>query len=116
MFANATSIINLLQQLNGLASMPILSAFIVGLLFRNVDARAAVAGVVWGFGFYAFTTGVLIAQGITPAWFHYIDAMLVTLVTSVLAALTVNRLAFGNRAEWIGFSAFRAGGEATGSA
>ena len=115
-FANATSIINLLQQLNGLASMPILSAFIVGLLFRNVDARAAVAGVVWGFGFYAFTTGVLIAQGITPAWFHYIDAMLVTLVTSVLAALTVNRLAFGNRAEWIGFSAFRAGGEATGSA
>jgi NADPH:quinone reductase-like Zn-dependent oxidoreductase len=40
--------INLLQQLNGLLSMPILSAFIVGLLFRNVDARAAIAAVVVG--------------------------------------------------------------------
>jgi solute:Na+ symporter, SSS family len=110
-FATATSIINLLQQLNGLASMPILSAFIAGLLFRNVDARAAVAGVVWGFCFYAFTTGVIIAEGISPPWFHYIDAMLVTLVTSVLAALLVNRIAFGKRAEWIGFAAFRHGGD-----
>lgn len=112
-FQNAESIINLLQQLNGLASMPILSAFIAGLMFRNVDARAAVAGVVWGFAFYATFSAVLQPQGITPAWFHYIDAMLVTLVTSVIAALAVNRLLFGNRAEYIGFAAFRSGGEAT---
>lgn len=106
-FQNAESIINLLQQLNGLASMPILSAFIAGLMFRNVDARAAVAGVIWGFGFYATFSAILQPQGFTPAWFHYIDAMLVTLVTSVLASLLVNRLAFGNRAEFIGLAAFR---------
>jgi solute:Na+ symporter, SSS family len=106
-FENADSIINLLQQLNGLASMPILSAFIAGLLFRNVDARAAVVGVLWGFAFYAFFSAVLQPQGITPPWFHYIDAMLVTLVTSVMAALIVNRLIFGNRAQYIGFAAFR---------
>ncbi|MFX4802011.1 hypothetical protein ABTB58_20155, partial [Acinetobacter baumannii] len=47
-YANAVSIINLLQQLNGLFSMPILSAFIVGLLFRDVDARAAIAAVLFG--------------------------------------------------------------------
>ena len=55
-FMNAESIINLLQQLNGLSSMPILSAFIVGLLFRNVAARSAIAGVVWGIGLYAAHT------------------------------------------------------------
>lgn len=108
-FENAESIINLLQQLNGLASMPILSAFIAGLMFRNVDARAAVAGVIWGFAFYATFSAVLQPQGITPAWMHYIDAMLVTLVTSVMFALATNRLLFGNRAEYIGFAAFRAG-------
>jgi solute:Na+ symporter, SSS family len=112
-FQNAESIINLLQQLNGLASMPILSAFIVGLMFRNVDARAAVVGVIWGFLFYATFSAVFQPQGITPAWFHYIDAMLVTLVSSVIAALAVNRLVFGNSAQYIGFAAFRSGGEKT---
>jgi SSS family solute:Na+ symporter len=106
-FQNAESIINLLQQLNGLASMPILSAFIAGLMFKNVDARAAVVGVVWGFAFYAVFGAVLQPQGITPAWFHYIDAMLVTLFTSVMAALIANRLIFGNRAEYTGFAAIR---------
>jgi SSS family solute:Na+ symporter len=111
-FENAESIINLLQQLNGLASMPILSAFIAGLMFRNVDARAAVGGVIWGFAFYATFSAVLQPEGITPPWFHYIDAMLVTLVTSVLFSLTVNRLLFGNRAEYVGFAGFRAPADA----
>jgi solute:Na+ symporter, SSS family len=109
-FANAESIINLLQQLNGLASMPILSAFIVGLMFRNVDARAAVAGVVWGFCFYASVSSFeerLKACGLLPDWFHYIDAMLLTLITSVIAALLVNRLIFRNVATYIGFVAVR---------
>ena len=104
-FMNAESIINLLQQLNGLSSMPILSAFIVGLLFRNVAARSAVAGVVWGIGLYAlftFNEGFAAAVGI-----HYIDFMVVTLFTSVLAALAFNRFALGRRAEWLGFELFR---------
>ncbi|MDJ0979211.1 MAG: SLC5 family protein [Erythrobacter sp.] len=95
------SIINLLQQLNGLLSMPILSAFVAGLLFRNVDALAAIAGVVWGVGLYAVYTFVWQPAGVVTM--HYIDFMVVTLVTSVLAALLVNRLALGNRAEFVGF-------------
>jgi SSS family solute:Na+ symporter len=94
------SIINLLQQLNGLLSMPILSAFVAGLLFRNVDALAAIAGVVWGVALYAAFTFVWQPQGLIAM--HYIDFMVVTLVTSVLAALLVNR-AMGNRAEFVGF-------------
>ena len=109
-YMNAESIINLLQQLNGLSSMPILSAFIVGLLFRGVAARAAIAGVVCGIGLYAlFTFNDAFAAAIGM---HYIDFMVVTLFTSVLAALAFNRFALGRRAEWLGFELFRGGAEA----
>jgi SSS family solute:Na+ symporter len=97
-FQSATSIINLLQQLNGLSSMPILSAFIVGLLFTGVASRAAIVGVVWGFGLYALYTFVLLEQKIVTL--HYIDFMVVTLATSVIAALAFNRVALGGRARF----------------
>ena len=101
-FENAKSIINLLQQLNGLSSMPILSAFIVGLLFRGVKARAAIVGVVWGVVLYGFYTFVLEPRGVVTL--HYIDFMVVTLMTSVAMALASNRLAFGGRATFRGWS------------
>ena len=104
-FEGAKSIINLLQQLNGLASMPILSAFVVGLLFRGVGPGAAIAGVVWGIGFYgAFTFWWSPAGWIGM---HYIDFMVLTLASSVIASLAFNRLVLGRRAEWIGFSLLR---------
>ena len=96
MFQTATSIINLLQQLNGLLSMPILSAFIAGLLFRGVGAPAAIAGVVWGVALYGLFTFHLAPAGIITL--HYIHFMVVTLVTSVIAALTFNRFVLGGRA------------------
>lgn len=106
-YQNAESIINLLQQLNGLSSMPILSAFIAGLLFRNVSAGSAIAGVVWGFALYgAFSFWWQPAGWIAM---HYIDFMVVTLVTSVLAALAFNRVVLGRKAEFIGLSLFRKG-------
>ncbi|QLC22012.1 sodium/solute symporter [Parasphingopyxis sp. CP4] len=99
LYQNADSIINLLQQLNGLLSMPILSAFVAGLLFRNVAAPAAVGGVIWGVVLYGLYTFRLEPAGIITM--HYIDFMVVTLVTSVIAALVANRLFLGNRAEFI---------------
>jgi SSS family solute:Na+ symporter len=93
MYQSAKSIINLLQQLNGLLSMPILSAFIAGLMFRGVSAPAAIAGVVWGVGLYGAFTFVLEPRGIIAM--HYIDFMVVTLITSVSAALFANRLMGG---------------------
>ncbi|WP_416830909.1 MAG: sodium:solute symporter family transporter [Erythrobacter sp.] len=94
------SIINLLQQLNGLLSMPILSAFVAGLLFRNVEAPAAIGGVIWGVALYGGFTFYLQPEGYIAM--HYIDFMVVTLVTSVIAALAVNR-AMGNRAQFNAF-------------
>jgi solute:Na+ symporter, SSS family len=97
-YANAESIINLLQQLNGLLSMPILSAFIVGLLFKNVDAKAAIAGVVFGIALYAFFTFVY-----APFDLHYIHLMFLTLWTTVAFALGVNRFVLGKRATFAPF-------------
>lgn len=97
-FESAKSIINLLQQLNGLSSMPILSAFIVGLLFTGVESRAAIVGVVWGFALYALFSFVAEPAGLIGL--HYIDFMVVTLATSVIAALAFNRFALGGRARF----------------
>ena len=99
-FASQESIINTVQQLYGLLSMPILSAFIVGLAFRNVDARAAIVGVVSGVAIYACLSFVW-----TPV--HYIHAMFITLISCVAIALLFNRIMFGNRAE-LAFTAHRA--------
>jgi solute:Na+ symporter, SSS family len=113
-FENAKSIIDLLQQLNGLSSMPILSAFIVGLLFRNVDARAAVIGLVFGVAAYALHTFILYKpdtlfagetfyQHYGLGGLHYIDIMLFTLIGCIAVALGSNRVLFGNRARYVGW-------------
>ena len=113
-FESAKSIIDLLQQLNGLSSMPILSAFIVGLLFRNVDARAAVIGLVFGVAAYALHTFVLYKpdtlyagetfyQHIGLGGLHYIDIMLVTLIGCIAVALGSNRMLFGKQARYVGW-------------
>lgn len=88
LYATADSIINLVQQLYGLLSMPILSAFIVGLLFENVDSRAAIAAVVLGVMLYAFFSFV---------WnpLHYIHMMFFTLIACVAIAVGISRFVFG---------------------
>jgi SSS family solute:Na+ symporter len=114
LYANAESIIDLLQQLNGLLSMPILSAFAAALLFRNMDARAAVAGLVYGVSIYAFHTfflytdraiwgGTTYYRHLGLDWLHYIDVMVFVLFSSIAVSLFTNRIVFGNRASFIGF-------------
>ncbi|GAB5489068.1 MAG: solute:sodium symporter family transporter [Parasphingorhabdus sp.] len=105
LYQNAESIINLLQQLNGLLSMPILSAFVVGLLFRGVCAPAAICGVTWGVLLYGAYTFQLEPAGIITI--HYIDFMVATLASSIIVALASNALLFGNRATFIGLSLVR---------
>lgn len=103
-YAGAESIIQLIQQLLGLFSMPILAAFITGLLFRNVDARAVIATLAFGAGFYA-----LLSFG-WPTWHtakpavprapHFLHLMFATLWVCVGFALALNRAVFGRRAEF----------------
>ncbi|MBX2858968.1 MAG: SLC5 family protein [Cellvibrionaceae bacterium] len=86
-YATADSIINTVQQLYGLLSMPILSAFIVGLLFNNVDSRASIMAVIFGVGLYGFFSFVW-----SPV--HYIHLMFVTLFACVGVALLISKLVF----------------------
>jgi len=85
------SLINIVQERYGFLSMPILSAFIVGLAFRNVEAKAAITGVIGGVALYGYLTLVL-----QP--FHYVHSMFVTLLFCISLALIVNRFVFGRRA------------------
>ncbi len=91
LYAQAESIINLVQQLNGLISMPILSAFLVAIFFRNVSPIAAIisvgAGTI-GYGVLSFRFPEV----------HYIHQMFVTLLSCILLTLALNRLVFGRRA------------------
>jgi solute:Na+ symporter, SSS family len=114
LFDSTKSLIDRLQQLNGLSSMPILSAFIVGLLFRNVRAIAAIIGLVFGVVIYALHTFILYKPGEIFAnetvyqhyglgGLHYIDIMLFVLIASVLVSLGVNRFVLGNRARFVGW-------------
>jgi len=93
-YASAESIINLVQELYGMLSMPILSVFIVGLLFNNVDAKAAIAAVLTGTLSYAFFVFVW-------APFHYIHMMFITLLICIFVALFINRFIFKNHAELV---------------
>jgi len=86
-YAKSSSIIEVIQQLYGLLSMPILSAFLVCLLFDDVDPKAAIIAVIFGVLLY----GVLFFN----APIHYIHSMFVTLISCVLLSLTVSRFVYG---------------------
>ncbi|MGB6228770.1 MAG: SLC5 family protein [Litorimonas sp.] len=90
------SIIDLVQRLYGLLSMPILSAFIVGLLFRNVSANAMILAVISGVIFYGWATNPFGQANID---LHYIHVMAITLVSGVTLALVLSTL-FGRRPVW----------------
>jgi len=100
-YQQADSIINLLQQLNGLLSMPIFSIFVVGLLFKNVDARAGIAAVILGVVMYGMLT---FENSPLHTTIHYIHLMPITLIVCVAFALIVNKVVFGLTAQWAGKS------------
>ncbi|WP_371194833.1 SLC5 family protein [Glaciecola sp. SC05] len=92
-YAQADSIINLLQQLYGLLSMPILSIFIVGLLFKDVHANAGIAAVIFGVFLYG-AMSFEFSPIHQPFGLHYIHLMFITLVSCVCVALLINKVVF----------------------
>jgi SSS family solute:Na+ symporter len=93
-YQRADSIIETVQQLYGLLSMPILSAFMVCLLFDKVDSRAAILAVVFGVAFYAIL--------FRYAPIHYIHSMFVTLVSCVIMSLSLSKFVFKTQPTWVG--------------
>lgn len=103
-YSQSQSIMQTIQSLIGLFSMPILSAFLVGLLFRNVDARAVIATIMFGSAFYAlFAFGWPALHdhyASVPKPWHFLHSMALTVWICVGFALTINRLVFGKRAQF----------------
>jgi SSS family solute:Na+ symporter len=98
-YAQAESIINLVQQLNGLLSMPILSAFFVAIFFRNVSPVAVAISVIAG----------TLGYGVASTFFtevHYIHQMAVTLFACMGLSLLLNAVVFRRRAT-LSFEDFR---------
>ena len=85
LYQHAQSIIDVLQRMNGLYSMPVLAIFIVAVLFSHVDGRAARAGLVFGALLYAVFTFVW-------APLHYIHLMFITLLATIAFILLLSRL------------------------
>ena len=102
-YAQAESIINLIQQLYGLLSMPILSVFILGLAFKNVHATAGLFSVIFGVILY-----FLLSFDVTPLYapfgLHYIHLMFITLVSCITLALLLNWVLTGQKPQlhWVG--------------
>ncbi|MBL4631034.1 MAG: SLC5 family protein [Paraglaciecola sp.] len=97
-YAQADSIINLLQQLWGLFSMPILSIFIVGLVFKNVHANAGIIAVIFGVFLYGLLSFEF-SPWHAPFGLHYIHLMFITLISCVSIALLINKVIFKQNAE-----------------
>jgi SSS family solute:Na+ symporter len=75
-----------------------LSVFIVGLLFRNVQANAAIVAVIFGVFLYA-ALSFEFSPIHAPFGLHYIHLMFVTLVSCVTMALLINKLFYKQSAE-----------------
>lgn len=85
LYQHAQSIIDTLQRLNGLYSMPVLAAFIAAVFLRGISASAVKVGIGFGAALYAVFTFVW-----SPL--HYIHLMAITLATTLLVMIVVDRL------------------------
>ena len=85
LFENARSIIDLLQRLNGLYSMPVLAAFLAVVLMAKVRGTAIKAGMLFGVALYAVFT-----FGWSPL--HFIHLMAITLAATMAVIVLVDRL------------------------
>jgi len=85
-YEHARSIVDTMQRLNGLYSMPVLAVFIAAVFFhRRIDARMAKLGLLFGALLYALFTFVW-----TPL--HYIHLMFITLCSSLALMWIGSRL------------------------
>ncbi|MEP1448210.1 MAG: SLC5 family protein [Paraglaciecola sp.] len=98
-YREADSIINLIQQLYGLLSMPILSVFILGLVFKNVHAGAGLFSVIFGVTLYALLSFEF-SPFFAPFDLHYIHLMFVTLISCIILSLLLNWVVYKQKPQF----------------
>ena len=67
LFQHAQSIVDTLQRLNGLYSMPVLAAFLAAVFMRKVSAHAVKIGIAFGAALYARVHLRLVAAALHPS-------------------------------------------------
>ncbi len=102
-YIGSASIIQLVQELMGVFSIPILSAFVIGLAFDNIDARAVIATLIFGaIVYWGGTTGWAQLHAAHPDTIarplHFVHVGAIGLFLNTGFALAINRFAFGRRA------------------
>jgi len=88
-FENANSIVDTLQKLNGLYSMPVLAAFLAAIFLVGIRASAVKIGILFGAALYAVFTFLW-----SPL--HYIHLMAITLAVTLVVMLVINKVQGGN--------------------
>jgi solute:Na+ symporter, SSS family len=86
-FEKSASIIDTLQKLNGLYSMPVLAAFLAAVFMRGANGTAVKLGLLFGASLYTVFTFFW-----SPL--HYLHLMAITLASTLLLMWTLSR-AFG---------------------
>jgi SSS family solute:Na+ symporter len=104
-YVGSASIIQLVQELMGVFSIPILSAFVIGLLFDNIDARAIIATLIFGALIYwSGTSGWSQLHDARPETIvrplHFVQVGALSLLLNTGFALAVNRFVFGRQARF----------------
>jgi SSS family solute:Na+ symporter len=104
-YVGSASIIQLVQELMGVFSIPILSAFVIGLLFDNIDARAIIATLIFGALIYwSGTSGWSQLHDAHPETIvrplHFVHVGALSLLLNTGFALAVNRFVFGRQARF----------------
>lgn len=85
LYEHSRSIVDTIQRLNGLYSMPVLAAFLAAILFTRINPSAVKAGMLFGVSLYAVFTFVW-----SPL--HYIHLMAITLGSSMLIIIGLDRI------------------------
>lgn len=92
--AEAGSLFDYLQEINGIYSIPILTIIVVGYLTKRVPAIAAKIGIVSGSLLYILSQFILQPyfenQGM--AYPHYLDVMAILFVLNVVIMLVIGRI------------------------
>lgn len=85
LYQHSRSIVDTIQRLNGLYSMPVLAAFLAAILFTRINPSAVKVGMLFGVSLYAVFTFVW-----SPL--HYIHLMAITLASSMTIMIVIDRL------------------------
>ncbi|HBK57144.1 MAG TPA: solute:sodium symporter family transporter [Xanthomonadales bacterium] len=85
LYQHSRSIIDTLQRVNGLYSMPVLAAFLVAVFHQGARATAVKIGLLFGAGLYALFTFVW-----SPL--HYIHLMAITLAATIAVIVALSRV------------------------